>query len=399
MSRRPAPSGLTKDTSEGQAYSRGSLPSGLGLDITSVHSGDYSGLVRFIKKYPRIADTQEIQRLLAQASVHKTAGESSLAETCVHHALVLRKWCSLGAQEAGKYFESLAEGGQTTTEFMHDVTKVLMALPQKRAHVLTATGTTQSQTRVFRENDDERLYYLEEQGHLLRPVSNRRNPEPSRTLNDPATNDRNNREHSRTLVGHQRDLPSRRRQENPEPPRSLHDAATDDRNNREYGRTLVVHQQDLPSRQCQEDPEPSRPFSDVATDDRNNREHSRMLAGHQRDLPSRQRQENPKHFRSLNDTATDDQNSREHGRTLVRYDPMPSSRHRQESPDSTSRRKPQGEPELPLKPYFLPKEGINDDVVQRDSTWHSGATASTRPSVYNVSFRNRGQKRAHTFAG
>lgn len=320
MSQRPAPSGLTKDSSEGRAYSLGSPPSGLGSDITSVRCDDYLGLVRFISKYPRIADTQEINRLLTQASVHETAGESSQAVTCVHHALALRKWRDLGPQKAGKYFESLAEGGETTTEFKRDVAKVLKALPQKRVHAPTATGITQSQTRVFREND-ERRHYIGKQGNLLQPASNRRNPEPSRTLSDPATDDRNIREHGKTLVWHQLDSSSRHRQENPELSRTLSDPAADDRN------------------------------------------------------------------------------IREHGRTLVRHNPAPSSRHIQESPDSISRRKPQGEPELPLKSYFLPGEGISDDVIQRDITRHLGATASARPLVLKVSFRKRGQKRAHTFAG
>jgi hypothetical protein len=269
MSRRPAPSGLTKDTSEGQAPSRGSPPSSLGSDITSVHRSDYPGLVRFISQHPWIADTQEINRLLAQASVHESAGESSLAATCVHHALVLRKWRSLGPQEAGKYFESLADGGETTTEFMHDFTKVLTTLTQKWAHTPTATGATLSQTPASRRTD-ERRYYIDERGNTLRPASNRRNPEPSRTLSDP---------------------------------------------------------------------------------------------------------------------ATDDRNIREHGRTLVRHNPAPSSRHIQESPESISRRRPQEEPELPLKSYFLPKEGINDDVIQRDITRHLGATASARPRIHKVSFR------------
>ena len=123
MSRRPAPLGLTKDTSEGQAYSQGSTPLGLSSDITSVRRGDYPGLIRFINKYPRTADTQEINRLMTQASVHEAAGQSSLAATCVHHAIALKKWRNLGPQEAEKYFESLAEGGKTTSEFMSDVTK------------------------------------------------------------------------------------------------------------------------------------------------------------------------------------------------------------------------------------------------------------------------------------
>jgi hypothetical protein len=308
MSYRPAPSGLTNDTSEGRAHSWASPPSSLDSDITSVRRGDYPGLVRFINQHPWIADTQEINRLLTQASVHETAGESSLAVTCVHHALALRKWRNLGPQEAAKYFESLADGGESTTEFMRNVTKVLTALPQKRAHAPTATGVTQSQTRVFREND-ERPYYIDKQGNLLQPASNRRNPKPSRTLSDPATDDRNIREHGRTLAWHQLDPSSRQRQENPEPSRTLSDPAIDDRN------------------------------------------------------------------------------IREHGRTLVRHNPVLSSRHIQESPDSTSGRMPQGEPELPLKSYFLPKEGINDDVIQRDITRHLGATASARPHVYNVSFR------------
>jgi hypothetical protein len=215
MSRRPPPSGLTKDTSDRRTDSRGSPLSGLGSDITSVRLGDYPGIVRFIKQQPRIADTQEINRLLTRASVHKTAGESSLARTCVHHALALRKWRDLGPHEAGIYFESLAEDGEKTRAFMRDVTKVSAALPQDRAYAPTATEITQSQTPVFRENDG-RPYYIDNQGNTCRPESNRQNPDRYRILSDPATDDRNIREHGRTLVRYDPELSNRIPQEIPD---------------------------------------------------------------------------------------------------------------------------------------------------------------------------------------
>jgi hypothetical protein len=200
---------------------------------------------------------------MTQASVHEAAGQSSLAATCVHHAIALKKWRNLGPQEAEKYFESLAEGGKTTSEFMSDVTKVLAALQQNRHRASMATGITQSQTRPFREND-ERLDYIDKQWGLLQPPSNRQNPEPSRTLGEP---------------------------------------------------------------------------------------------------------------------AADDPNIRTHGTTLTRHDPVLPSRYNE------SRRRSQGEPEPPLKSYFLPKEGINDDVIERDIKRRLGATASVRPHAFNVSFR------------
>jgi hypothetical protein len=281
--------------------------------LTSIRRGDYPGIVWFIEKHPWIADKQEIDKLLTQASVHMRAGESDLAETCVHHALALRKWHNRRLQEARKYFESLAEGGETTREFNHDVAKALAALHQKYGQ--TATGITQSQTPVSRENDGG-LSYTDSQGNCVRPASNRHNPDPSRTLSDPATDDRR--------------------------------CYTDSQ-----GRSV-------------------RPASSRHNTD-----------------PSR----------TLSDPATDDRNIREHGRTLVRYDPEPSIRHRQESPNSTSRCRPQGEPELSLKSYFLPTEGINYDVIQRDITRHLGVTAGVKLGEHDVSFRKRGQKRAHAFIG
>lgn len=273
MSRRPQYSGLPKDTFGGRVDSRGFPSPGLSSDITSIRRGDYPGIVRFIDQHPWITDKQEIDKLLTRASDHETAGESDLAETCVHHALALRKWRHRRLQEARKYFESLAEGGETYREFKIEVTKQLALLPQKSAYGPTATEITRSRTPVFRENDDRlRPCYTESQGNSFWPASNRQNPDPSRTLSDL------------------------------------------------------------------------------------------------------------------------DRNIREHGRTLVRYDTEPSIRHRQESPNSTSRYRPQGEPELPLKSYFLPTEGINYDVIQRDLTQHLGATASVKLGVHDVSFRKRGQR-------
>jgi Cdc37 Hsp90 binding domain len=161
-------------------------PQSRGL-TTSIRRGDYPGIVWFIEQHPWIADKQEIDKLLKQASVHMTDGESDLAETCVHHAVALRKWHNRRLQEARKYFESLAEGGETTREFNRDVAKTLAALHQKYGQ--TATGITQSQTPVSRENDGG-LYYTDSQGNCVQPASNRHNPDPSRTLGDPGTDDR-----------------------------------------------------------------------------------------------------------------------------------------------------------------------------------------------------------------
>jgi hypothetical protein len=325
-------------------------PQSWGL-TASIRRGDYLGIVWFIENHPWIADKQEIDKLQQQASDHMEAGESDLAETCVHHALALRRWHNRRLQEARKYFESLAEGGETTREFNRDVAKALAALHQE--HGQTATGITQSQTPVSRENDGG-LYYIDSQGNCVRPASNRHNPDPSRTLSDPATDDRR-----RYTDSQGRSVRPASNRHNPNPSRILSDPGTDDR-------------------RCYTD---SQGRSVRPASNRHNTDPSRTLS----------------------DPATDDRNIREHGRTPVRYDPEPSIRHRQESPNSTSRCRPQGEPEPPLKSYFLPTEDINYDVIQRDITRHLGATANVKLIEHYVSFRKRGrkrgQKRAHAFIG
>src|SRR5271156_4273329 len=96
--------------------------SSLGRDFLEVGVGDWYGCLRFIRRNKRIVSELEIQAFLAQASKYQRAGEESAAQTCIHHALLLRKWDQLGENGGEDFLNRLIEGNRQDKEsFLGDV--------------------------------------------------------------------------------------------------------------------------------------------------------------------------------------------------------------------------------------------------------------------------------------
>ena len=177
---------------------------GLGL-------GRYSEYAHFIADYPEIVERREIDSLIAEASFAEKTGQSTLAQTCIHQALLLRKYNTLGSRGAADFIRKLeARDGEAKDAFVRDVKKVYSSIQEqarkslqpdqtvasdsygrKAPTILQVTdstnpqapsaygqsppGTTHAQAQVTRDRD-RRLSYIDDRGREVRPASSRHDP-------------------------------------------------------------------------------------------------------------------------------------------------------------------------------------------------------------------------------
>lgn len=89
--------------------------------------GAYAKCADFIRQHPGIV--RESQSLLVQASLFQREGKTKLAQTCVHHTLLLRKFLESNERDAEAAIKRLEQGGEDTTRFINDIKTVLAKLP------------------------------------------------------------------------------------------------------------------------------------------------------------------------------------------------------------------------------------------------------------------------------
>jgi len=155
----------------------------LARHFLKVRVGDWGGCLQFIRGNKRIVSELEIQALLAQAAKSQRAGEESVARTCIHHALLLRKWDRLGETGGEDFLFRLIEGSRQDREsFLGDVKR---ELDQFRRGGPGATGDTgdRGQGEGFANSDTERY------GRARSP--DRRRNQPDRALDSMITSSGN----------------------------------------------------------------------------------------------------------------------------------------------------------------------------------------------------------------
>jgi len=155
----------------------------LGRYFLKVRVGDWDGCLQFIKRNKRIVSELEIQAFLAQAGKSQRAGEESVARTCIHHALLLRKWDQLGEAGGEDFLIRLIEGNRQDREsFLGDVKR---EHDQFRRGGPGATGDTgdRGQGEGFTNSDTERY------GRTRSP--DRRRNQPDRALDSMTTSSGN----------------------------------------------------------------------------------------------------------------------------------------------------------------------------------------------------------------
>ena len=173
--------------------------------------GHYSEYAHFISDYPEIAEKREIDSMIAEASFAERAGQSTLAQTCIHQALLLRECNTLGLRGAVDFIRKLeARDGRAKEDFVRDVKKVYSAIQEQvrkslqqdqsvasesygrkaptvsqvtdstdpqapSAYGQNPPRSTHAQTQVTRDRD-RRLSYIDDRGREVRPASRGHDP-------------------------------------------------------------------------------------------------------------------------------------------------------------------------------------------------------------------------------
>jgi hypothetical protein len=199
--------------------SQSSRLSTLARHFVELGLGRYSESARFISENPKLVARSEIDALVAEASIAERAGQSTMAQTCIHQALLLRKCQNLGLRGFDGFIWELERDSKAKDAFVRDVKAVYSSiqeqarksLPQsqpaasepynRKAPIISqATGhtdpqgpsvytqslsePTKAQTQVSRDRDG-RLFYTDDQGRVLRPASSRHDPDRHRSLINP----------------------------------------------------------------------------------------------------------------------------------------------------------------------------------------------------------------------
>ena len=155
----------------------------LGRHFLKLRVGDWDGCLQFIRRNKRIVSELEIQSLLAQAAKSQRVGEESVARTCIHHALLLRKWGQLGETGGEDFLIRLIEGNRQDREsFLGEVKRELDQFRRGGSGVIGDTGD-RGQGEGFTNSDTERY------GRARSP--DRRLNQPDRALDSMITSSGN----------------------------------------------------------------------------------------------------------------------------------------------------------------------------------------------------------------
>jgi hypothetical protein len=182
--------------------------------------GRYSEYANFISDNPEIVAQSEINALVAEALIAEKAGQSTMAQTCIHQAKFLRECENLGLREIYNFTRKLeARDGKARDTFVRDVKdsyisireQAKQSLQQDRTVASEPYGrkgpiisqatditklqepsrysqspprTTQAQTQVARDREGGRVY-IDDQGRALRPGTIRHDSAGRRSVINP----------------------------------------------------------------------------------------------------------------------------------------------------------------------------------------------------------------------
>jgi Cdc37 Hsp90 binding domain len=76
--------------------------------------GGYERLGRFISENPEIVSQTEISSLTNQALAEERAGRKKTAQTCIHHAILLKMCRSLEIKRRGPFFKRMSDNDSDT---------------------------------------------------------------------------------------------------------------------------------------------------------------------------------------------------------------------------------------------------------------------------------------------
>jgi hypothetical protein len=106
--------------------------SSLARSFASLELNEYSKSSRFISDNPSIVAKSEIDAFIANASFAEEAGQSTIAQTCIHQALLLKACKDASSNGISSFFQDLiARDGRAKDALMKNVQKVYESIQEQ----------------------------------------------------------------------------------------------------------------------------------------------------------------------------------------------------------------------------------------------------------------------------
>ncbi|KFY28933.1 hypothetical protein V493_02685 [Pseudogymnoascus sp. VKM F-4281 (FW-2241)] len=109
----------------------------IGKKFARIKMGDYRACINFIGEHPEVIAERETDGLLIMAFDAELAGKSSVAQQCVHQALLLQYCRTLGRDGVGLFFKRITTPGhQAQKVFTDDVKDTYLRIHKRAKEIL-----------------------------------------------------------------------------------------------------------------------------------------------------------------------------------------------------------------------------------------------------------------------
>src|SRR3954451_297917 len=119
----PAQANRRNDTQEPNE-NRGSRRPSLLLKLLDVQMGNFLGVFQVIEVREEIAEQNWADRLLRPASFYHHSERKIMAQTCVHHALLVQKYYDIGGTKTWEFCQRLSQDKEEAEHFLGEVNAV-----------------------------------------------------------------------------------------------------------------------------------------------------------------------------------------------------------------------------------------------------------------------------------
>jgi hypothetical protein len=107
-----------------QSENRGRRRSSLLPKLLDVQMGNFLGVFQVIEVSQEIADQDWFDRLLHHASFYYRSDRKIMAQTCIHHALLVQKYYDLGGTKTWEFCQRLSRDKEEADRFLREVNAV-----------------------------------------------------------------------------------------------------------------------------------------------------------------------------------------------------------------------------------------------------------------------------------
>jgi hypothetical protein len=110
-----------RNDAQERSENRGRRRSSLLPKLLDVQMGNFLGVFQVIEASEEIKDQNWFDRLLHQASFYHNSDRKVMAQTCVHHALLVQKYYDLGGTKTWEFCQRLSQDKEEAERFLREV--------------------------------------------------------------------------------------------------------------------------------------------------------------------------------------------------------------------------------------------------------------------------------------